>query len=310
MLKNSIKVMFGNLGLVWKSLLYKLVSLIVSIGLVSPLIVPVVTNLARGGFFQRLNQVFGDLVFNINLTSLVENVKNLSTDFSQIITSNNQVALVIISIILGVVIYYFFNSLLKNAVLGSVMSFMSSYAKTTFFGNYLTDFKKSVTLAGIKLLIELPFLVIIIVLSVLTFIGLSTLPVLAMFMTIACFTVLISLKTTIFAGFETSVYIHNYSVMECFKCSLKILKNKGLKIFSDNIFITIFELFTNLLMIMLTACVGLIITIPLFMLANVCYNAVVYYDYNGMRYYLDSNNIFTPKKLEEKDSFNKIKNII
>ena len=310
MIKNSLKVLFGNLGLVWKSLLYKLLCLFVSLGIASPLIVPVVVNLVKGGFFANLNNTVNNLVFNVNINSLFSSVKELALNFNQIVSQDNQIALVVISLVLFVLVYYFFNSLLKHAVSGSIMTFMSSYAKTSFIGNYLTNFKRSVQLAFVKMITVLPLSCINIVLTILIVIGLRTNPAGAVLVAIIFYTLFNSIKNTLFVGFENSVYIHNNSIYECFKNNIRIIKNKGIKIFSDNIFITLFSLLFNLMMITFTVCAGLLITIPLFMVFNAAYNSVIYYDYNGMRYYLDSNNIFTPKKLEEKDSFKKIKDII
>lgn len=310
MLKNSIKVLFMNLGLVWKSLLYKIVSLIISIGITSPLLVPVLMNLAKGGFFGKLNETFNNFIFNVKVDSLYYSVKDLFKSFWNIVTTNNQVALIIIACVLFILIYYFLNNLLKNAITGSVVTFMSSFAKTSFFGNYLTNFKRSVTLSLLKMITILPITIIIFAVAIVILNAMESVIGLGIFTTIVFVTLALSLKNTLLAGYETAVYIHNYSLGECLKRSMKILRSKFMKIFSDNIFIVLFEIVLNFAMIFLTVGVGLFITLPAMQVFSASYNSVVYFETNGMRYYLDSNNIFTPKKLEEKDSFKKIKDII
>lgn len=310
MLKNSIKVLFSNLGLIWKSLLYKLTSLLISLGLSSCLFVPIITNLAKGGFFEELNKTFNDLVFNVKLDSLYYGIKNLVIKLWNIVSSNNQIALFILGIILFLVIYYFLNGLLKNAVTGSVVTYMSSYAKTSFFGNYLNNLKRSSLLSLIRLVVGLPVNTLIVVISTLILINMENAISLGILLTLLFAIVTISIKNTLLAGYETAVYIHNYSLLECLKKSTKILKSKFMRIFSDNIFITLFIFVINFIMLIFTVGGGLLITIPANLVFIACYNSVVYFDTNGMRYYLDSNNIFTPKKLEEKDSFKKVKDII
>lgn len=310
MLKNSIKVLLSNLGLIWKSLLYKLTSLIISLGLSSCLFVPIITNLAKGGFFGELNKTFNDLVFNVKLDSLYYGIKNLVIKFWNIVSSNNQIALLIIGLILFLVIYYFLNGLLKNAVTGSIVTYMSSYAKTTFFGNYLSGLKRSSLLSLIRVAVGVPINIIIITISTLILINMESTISLGIFLTLAFAIVSISIKNTLLAGYETAVYIHNYSLLECLKKSTKILKSKFMRIFSDNIFITLFIFVLDFIMLIFTVGGGLLITIPATLVFSASYNSVVYFDTNGMRYYLDSNNIFTPKKLEEKDSFKKVKDII
>lgn len=310
MLKNSLKVLFMNLGLVWKSLLYKTVSLLLSLGLTSCLFVPIIINLVRGGFFESLNKIFNNIVFNVKIDTLYYGIKDLSIKFWNILQINNQIALFIVGISIFLLIYYFLNGLLKNAVTGSVVTTMSSFAKTSFFGNYLNSFKRSALLAIVKVLFGLPIYLITLFLAVIILINMESVISLGIFITILFVTFVFSLKNTFLAGYETAVYIHNYSLIECLKKSTKILKSKFMKIFSDNIFIVLFEIVINFIMIVFTVGGGLFITIPTMLVYNSCYNSVVYFDTNGMRYYLDSNNIFTPKKLEEKDNFKKIKDII
>ena len=66
----------------------------------------------------------------------------------------------------------------------------------------------------------------------------------------------------------------------------------------------------NLLALALTAGVALLVTLPLTTLMTAILGEVMYFETLGMRYYVDSEHIISPKKLEERDSFEKLRDII
>ena len=66
----------------------------------------------------------------------------------------------------------------------------------------------------------------------------------------------------------------------------------------------------NVLAVILTASVGLIVTLPFCILLIYTYNMVAYFYANGMRFYVEKNKIVTPIKIEDFESIKVLKNII
>ena len=69
-------------------------------------------------------------------------------------------------------------------------------------------------------------------------------------------------------------------------------------------------LMLNIFALNFTAGVGLLFTLPLTTLLIAITGDVAYFEALGMRYYIDSEHIITPKKLEERDKFCKLVDII
>ena len=94
--------------------------------------------------------------------------------------------------------------------------------------------------------------------------------------------------------------------IKSFKKGFKAISRRYFRVLSS-IFVIIF--FVGVVAIMFTT-ISLIALIPLASVAILMLEMVVFFDSQGMRYYVDLETIVSPKKLEECDKFNKVKNII
>ena len=310
MLKNSIKVLFGNLTTSWKVLLYKIIVLICVLGLTTVIIVPIISLLIKEGFFAELFNVFNELTFNFNLEKLILGVKYIIVNFWNIIVLNNLQVFAMLIGILFVLLYYFVSGFYRLAVGECLNGYMGSFAKLSFTYSIVGNLKKSALYSLVRLITRLPSAVIIIVIGSLIFSSLSGMLSLATIVTISYFIIMFSLLKTLFAGYECAIIKQDAGVFEAFKKSFKLTKQRFLRTLSDNIIITLFSFLLIMLSIFFTLGVGLLVVLPLIYMLNLSYSFVLYYDSLGSRYYLDSNNIFTPKKLEEHDSFKKVQDII
>ena len=310
MLKNAIKILFCNITSTWKVLLYKLLVVICTLGLTTVLIMPIIDVLIKENFFQTIGQTVNNLTFNMNLQNVFLGIQELLQSFWLIISQNNLSGFTIFSAIVLVILYYFCSGLYKLALTDSLNAYMSSYTKSGFLNSYVANIKKGSLLSLLKVGIVLPFDILIIGLCVLIFQVLSKTSAIATLIVVVLIVVLFALKHTLFCGWETAIATHNCGVFEGLKRSFKIVKRKFLKIFSDNLLIMLFVFVFDMFMIFFTVGAGLIVTLPLTSVFVTTYSNVAYYECSGMRYYLDSNNICTPRKLEETDNFKKVQNII
>jgi hypothetical protein len=265
--------------------------------------------LIKENFFQTISQTFNNITFNINLQNAFLGIKEIFANFWNIILQNNLSLFTIFSGIILVLLYYFSSGLYKLALTDSICSYMSSYNKFTFLNSFVANIKKSSLLSLIKLAIVLPIDAIIIALCFLFF-SVITNASFATLLIVMIIVLLFSMKHTLLCGWETAIATHDCGIFEGLKRSFKIVKRKFFKIFSDNIVLVLFVFVFDMFMIFFTVGAGLLITLPLTNVIFTIYSNVAYYECNGMRYYLDNNNICTPRKLEETDNFKKVKNII
>lgn len=310
MLKNTCKILFCNLTTTWKILLYKLIVFICVLGLTSFFIMPIINILNKENFFGQVFEVIHSSTFTISFQNFLVGVKQGLFDFWNIVSSYGLEVVTVISICCVVIVYYFFSELYHLSVADCISGYMSSYARYSFVTSFVGNLSKSILFCLVKLIVSLPLTILICVSSVLIFCALSQFLTLATLITV-CYTILmISLKNTFLCGWETAICVHNCGIFKALGKSIKANSKKFFKIFSDNVIISLFVFITNMCMIFFTVGAGLVVALPLTSMLLIVYSCVCYFDNTGMRYYLDSNNIYTPKKLEEKDKFSKVQNII
>ena len=123
---------------------------------------------------------------------------------------------------------------------------------------------------------------------------------------VAVLITLMALKKTFFAGWMQAIVVYDCNMFKVFAKGLKAVMRRFSRIFS------------NALVIMLL-CVGIIylfgtfaspILIPFFAVFFYVFEMVMFFGSQGMRYYVDLDTILSPKRLEESDSFRKVKQII
>ena len=310
MLKNSLKIFLGNIGTGWKVLVYKALIILCALGLTTAIMMPVVNALYKAHYFTEVSNVINSLSFSFSLQNLLTSTIGLFEKMWTILSNANLIAFVVVFGILLLCVYYYVGGLYKLALAESVYTYMASYAKIGFMSCFVGKLKKSSIYCLIRLITSLVMDIIIFTLCILTFNGLKSSLTVATIVVIIMIVVLCSLKNTVLCGWETAICVHNCSCFEALKKSFKMCLQKFFKIWSDNAFIVIFALAINVFMIFATMGIGLIVTIPLTCVLLACYNGVAYFESRGMRYYLDSNNIFSPSKLESQDKINKVKDII
>ena len=237
----------------------------------------------------------------------------------------NSVAIVFIELILNFfvlypgiatylffVVFFVFPFLLGLADLpvgNSLFGYMSSLTRYSFVGSYLRLFGRSVRFQLFKTLINLPINLAIIITFVLS-LRLSAVGGLMIyflpFILIAIIVLLIAFKKTIFAGVMPAKVVYDCNMFKAYSKGFKAVFRTLLKVFSNAIAITvIFSLVTYLF-----GTFAFPVLIPFFASFFYVFEMIVFYESQGMRYYVDLDTIVSPKRLEENDTFKKVKNII
>ena len=311
MFKSTFKLLLNNFSMVWKILLYKIVVLICVVGLTSVVCLPIIKELISQGFFVFLQDNLSTTFLNFNLNSLVGTLVEITNKLFLIVKDASLLPLLISASCISIILYYFVDRLSYLAVVDDVHSFMSSNLKLGFMNCFVANFGKSAKLGLIKLVTTFILNVGIIASACGIYYALSTsVLALAPLVTIAYAIIMFSLKITLFAGVEPSMVVNNCGIIEALKRNFKAIQKKWLSIFSNTLIMVILLFFLNMFAVFFTFGITLLITVPITILTTIIFKNVVYYECTGMRYYCDSNTIIMPKKLEEQDNINRVKDII
>lgn len=310
-LKNTLKLSFMNASNIWKILLYRILCLLCVLGLTTVIAWPIINILIKDNFFVNLQKSFENMLFNLNFESLFLTIDEVFKNFANIISSNNLVALAVISIVFDIVLISFLEQYESLAIHESVGGYMSSLVKYGFTNSYVSNFGKATLLALARMVTTL-------VLNVALWVGLyfmasglyKVIGVFAIILTILVAIVLISLKYTICGSWEPAYMIHDEKVFVSFKMNIKAVLKKFFRIFSSYLILTLVLFILNLFALTFTAGVGLLVTLPISTLMYAILEEVIYRELLGMRYYVDNEHIVTPKKLEQQDGFKRVKDII
>lgn len=309
MFKNTFKLLLNNFSLVWKVLLYKLIVIFCVGGLTTIIALPIIKALIENNFFVDFQNLFENMMLNFNLTSLISILISIFDSAVSIIVANNFVLLSIVACSVAVVLYYVLDRLCYLAIVGEIHSFMSSNLKMGFMNCYVQNFGKSFKLVLVKLISSFILNAGIIAGAFFIFSALKT-SLFAPYVALLFAIVLFSLKLTTFVGIESSIISNNASIKVAIKNNMKVLGNKFASILSNSLFIVVFVLILNALSIFFTFGLTLLLTLPLSVVLILIFKNVAYFETMGMRYYSDSDTINMPKKLEEQDKFNRVKDII
>lgn len=305
---NSIKILFYNLSVAFKSLLYKFIAFLICGATVFAIAFKPLQILARNGLFAELWNGLSKFSFNGFFSCILKIEEIIISTFK---TSSSAT---LVSLIFAIAIGYFLMMTLVNfdkiPVCEVLDAKMSSYCKIGFTGAFFARLWYSVKFTLASFVILLPVDVAFAV-SVFYSIRLFTLS--GLWLTIAPFVVI--LVITLFIAFRLSLTINwapqcvsgGKGVFASFVYSCKILFKRFFKTVANSILIVVTVLFFNILMFALTAGVGLLITIPASVLLINSFGMVNFYVCTGNRFYVDAQTIVSPRKLETQE---KVENLI
>lgn len=310
MFRNSLKLFVANFSVFWKLLLYKIVMIALCMALLIPAFKGWINCLTEANFFELLTNfatksVFSDTTTLLNdlfilVNSLLNGIKFLYIQDLPILIYSLCIVCIVMPLLFE----------LSSIPTGEgLYSYMASLTKSSFMASFISKIGRSFVYALSRVLLSLPIVAGILVglyhlLSLCTIGGVFQifLPIII----ILYFAILISLYLTIFCGWMPASVVFNISSTKAFKKGIKAVLRKFFKLFSC-VFVIIF--FASMFSFMFTT-FSLLALIPLASVALVMLEMVMFFESQGMRYYVDLDTIISPKKFEQCEKFNKIKNII
>ena len=310
MFKNSLKLFVANFSVFWKLLLYKVVAILVCALFLIPTYSAWSHCLGVVNFSTILTDFATKTVF-LNTSSLLSNMFLLVQAFANalVVMFNVFPFAFFYSIFVVLILLPFLFGLSSIPTGEGLYSYMASLSKSSFIATFVSKLGVSSVYSIYRTLITLPFIVIFGsglygLLSLSTYDGLIQifLPIII----VVYFVFILSLLVTTFCGWMPATVVFNIKPSKSFKKGIKAVSRRYFRVFSS-VFIIIF--FTTLFSMMFTS-FSLIALVPLASVSIIMLEMVMFFESQGMRYYVDLDSIISPKKLEQCDKFDKVKNII
>lgn len=313
--KNTFKLIFSNSHLIWKIMLYVVLSILAVGGLALVTALPVVQLLVNESYFEKIGEVYTTFISNLDLKALIMRIGDLSVKFVDIINAN--ISTIFLSIfgigfiilVLGSVVTKFYQ--VPTAV--NLYYYMSSNTKHSFLNSMASSFKKNICYQVIRLLILLPVnfgSYYLLLYSFRLFRLGGAFIIFSPFIILFGFSILMALKHTILCGWIPSMVVRNKKVFPALKDSMIIPKRRFGQTFGNAFAIVLTAIFLNVFGGVFTYGVGLIITIPFTILMESTFGMVAYYSATGQRYYLDQFNVMAPKPVQYTDKLRNQKYIV
>ncbi|MBE5735887.1 MAG: hypothetical protein E7356_00815 [Clostridiales bacterium] len=313
--KNSIKVLISNFNLVWKMILYFLLGVLACSGLLALFLNPVIRLIEDAGFFEKLIDLYSSFITSLNLSVALQNLSIILDDAWEFFVSNiSQVWWNIVCS--GVVVFFlsvFYQSLSHLAVCNSLHLYIGSLTKQGFFASFADVFVKNLRLQISRYLVGLPLSLIymgLFLASLKMFRHTVYLDLLAVFVIVVGFVVLMAFKMVLFSAWAPTMTVMNYGVFKSLRVALKMNFRRFGRVFSSSIAIVLGIVVLNMFLGLFTFFVGLILSIPVSFIMYNAFGMVCVYEGQGMRYYVDIYNVITPNKKEISDKLNDMKYII
>ncbi len=310
MFKNSVKLFIANFSVFWKLLLYK----IIAIGICVLLLIPTFSSwghvLNSVDFFAGLGNFANTTMFS-SVTSFFEQLFILVDTFLKAVSlllSYNLFAF-IYSTFVVLFILPFLMELSAIPTGEGIYSYMASLSKSSFVGTLIAKMGKSMLYSLLRTLCVLPFIALmgVTLYYMLSLITIDSLwAVFVPVLVIIYFSVMTALMITFFSGWMPATVVFDVSPVKGMKKGFKAVFRRFFRVFSSILMIIII---TTMFTFMFTT-FSLIILVPLCSVCVVMLEMVMFFESQGMRYYVDLDSIVTPKKLEQCDKFKKVKDII
>ena len=306
MFRNSLKLLCANFDKVWKLLLYKILSWAVVIALAMPFYSTISTIIVDIWNEFGLEHLFSSGTFyglGVSVGEALTDVIGACFTFVQRIFVANVGAGIYLVLILYVLRSFLVN-MGRFVTCEMVYGYMATNSKHSFTGTYLRTLNKSLPYAGMRFLFDLPFNALIIG----GLYGFSLLTGQLASIIVPIFIILIpallfAIKETFVAGWAPAMIVFDCNVFRAFPKGQMAVLRRGLRVFSTAFVIYIL----TLLLAMAIGLYSLVIILPILFPFIYIFDMVMFFSSQGMRFYVDSDTILTPKRLEEVDTIDNAK---
>ncbi len=311
MFKNSFKLLMTNFSTVWKLLFYKLIILAFVFGLFC-ITLPTFNSLTN---VQELEESISSFLTSYNFNSSFSNLLISLFAIIQIIVNMlgemltfapwTLIYLILLTFILLPTLWRFSDIAVGETLYG----FMASQTKYGFVASLIKNLKVSVSYSLLYSIITLPYNLLILAgaYGLLCLVNIGGLLLYALPFILFVFLLLtISIKITILSGFMPAIVTFNCNEFTGLRKGVKAVSRRFYRTWSTSIIICAI----TMALLSFFGVFSAILIVPIFSFWILIFEMVMFFGSQGMRFYVDSETIVTPKKLEETDSVRKLKLVI
>ena len=294
--KNSLKLLASNFSVVWKHLVYVLLSVALTVGLIFLFASPIVDCLVESGWTATaaglIKTVYTDPI------AVFDVIKEIALSFFTVMTQN--FSELWFSVLGLLVCGYFVPCFVTNIGFYNVSSVMhkqmTSLLAVGYTQNLISTLRSSVKYSFVKMVLKLPFDIVKILL-LLSFFRLSTsffTNLIFLSLLFALIILITSLELTVLSAFAPCMIDRGGNPFRCFSKSVVPVFKKFMKTYSTSLIICLTVIFVNMFLGVFTVFSGLIVTIPASSVFVAIFGNVVYLASNQKRYYLTRSIIVNP----------------
>lgn len=313
--KNTFKLLLTNFSLTYKILIYKLIVLLLALGIAVTIGSPFLMHLTEIDFFSYILNQTVNLFENINIGNIFIYFKDI---FNQVIIlfKNLETNLLINGIVATsafFLIYFLIGSLSELAVINCLNGNMSSKTKLSFFKSLISKMAKSFAMNVVKLILSIPYIICVGLLFYFSFkfydIYGNFIKIIIPFLLFIAFVFITSFYLSLMLGFPSSIIVNDEGIFKSLKRGFCAIKKKYIRVLSTSIMVVFVLTIFNIFFAVFSFFAGLILTLPISSLVISLFKIVSYYESNGMRYYVGEQ-IRSPLKVGEQDKMKKLKYIV
>lgn len=307
MFKNSCKLLCANFVEVWKLLVYHIISIAFCVGLVSIFYNDIVGYL-KVAFEQAgiVNALSTGTFFGSSFSNALTSVVDFFVIFFKVMFADN----------IGIGIYFCFIVFLLLPLLmnmGKVVTcelmygYMSACQKQSFTGTFLKTLKTSLSYSIVKVFYSIPFnFLTILSMWLLTRVNNNVFDYILPFAFVIIPALFMAFKETFNVGWAPAKVVYDQNVFKSYSIGMRAGLRSGTKVFSNAFVIYLLAL----ILTMVLGIYAIIVILPILSPLLHIFEMVSFFSSQGMRYYVDSDTILAPKRLEEIDKLDDAKYIL
>ncbi|MBO5394557.1 MAG: hypothetical protein J6A28_01460 [Clostridia bacterium] len=305
--KNSIKLLCANFTDAWKLLVYHIICIALCGGLLAIFAGQYIDFINIASAQVNLPGVFqSGTLYGASFPTALTTVVNFVLAFFSIMFVSNVGIGVFFCFIIFILLPFLFN-VGKIVMCELSYGYMSACQKQSFTGTALKTLRLSLPYAAVKLVYSLP-LNFIIALAVwgLTRIDFTGLEVLFPFVFVIAISLVCAFKQTVNAGWAPARVVYNSNIFKSYAIGVRAVARKVLATFSTALIIYLLAIVLSLVL----GAYSIIIIVPIISPLLYIFEMTAFFQSQGMRFYVDGQTIFSPKKLEENDKIEDIKYLL
>lgn len=306
MFKNSIKLLCSNFNKVWKLLVYHILTIGICFGLLCVFGKAYSSSLTYAWGEANLDSyVQAGTLYGNSFFSALTSILNFVTIFFATIFTNVGQGLYFCFVVFYILPFLF--NIGKYVLLEMMYGYMSAGQKQSFTGCLLKTLPKSMAYASLKTLLALPFNALVVLGTWgLTRIESTFMVYLMPFLVVIIASLLMGVRQIFVGGWAPAKITYAHNIASSYGIGLRASFRRCATIFSS---IFVIYLLTFVLTLVFGA-YSLIVLLPLILPLVDIFEMVAFFSSQGMRFYVDSETIVSPKKLEEVDKIEDAKYIL